>query len=169
MTTDPVTSLASTPTDTCELLQRPLSVIVGTRDAANRPHLVRALGYRVHQSGVPTRGLTVFLDMVGAAQVIADVRENGQVAVVFSQPTTHRSVQFKSALARIEPQQPGDPDLVLAYIERMLAEICSLGYPRELIAAMFNHHPEKLINLAFVADQVFEQTPGMLAGQLIHG
>ena len=165
--TDAVTPPTSI--DTGELLQRSLSVIVGTRDADNRPHLVRALGYRVHPSGVPTRGLTVFLDMVGAAQVIANARENGHVAVVFSQPTTHRSVQFKSASARIEPQQPGDHEQVRGYIERMLNEICSMGYPRELIAAMFNHNPDKLINLVFVSEQVFEQTPGMQAGQLIHG
>lgn len=155
------------PLDAGALLQRAVSVIVGSRDAANRPHVVRALGYRMHDAARPERGLTIFLDGVGAAQVIADVRDNGQVAVVFSQPSTHQSVQFKGAAARIEPLQPGDAERVQAYIRAMTDEICSLGYPGQLVPAMFSHDPERLINLSFVPDQAFEQSPGVLAGQAI--
>jgi hypothetical protein len=152
-------------TDSGALLRRSVSVIVGTRDAGNRPHVVRALGYRVHPSGAPTNGLTIFLDRAVAEPVVADVRDNGQVAVVFSEPSTHKTVQFKSASARIEPQQPGDAALVLDYVERIVIEICSLGYPSEVIAGMFAHQPDSLINLSFVPDQAFDQTPGALAGQ----
>lgn len=155
------------PIDSNALLQCAVSVIVGTRDAANRPHIVRALGYRVHPSGVPARGLTIFLDLAGAAHVIADVRDNGHVAVVFSQPSTHKSVQFKGAAARIEPPQAGDRELVRDYIQRLTVEICSMGYPSQLVPGMFTHDPDQLINLSFVPDQAFEQTPGVLAGQPI--
>lgn len=152
-----------------ELLRLSLSVIVGTRDAANRPHLVRGFGFRLHPSGLAANGITVFLDLTGAAQVVADVRDNGHVAVVFSRPSTHKSAQFKSSAARIEPQQPGDRALVLDYIERITAEICSLGYPDTTVRGMFNHRPDRLINLTFVPDQVFDQTPGAMAGQPISG
>lgn len=169
MPTGSDSATAATQLDSCALLRCAVSVIVGTRDASNRPHVVRALGYRVHPSGIPARGLTIFLDQLGAANVIADVRDNGHVAVVFSQPSTHKSVQFKSAAARIEPQRAGDADLVRTYIEHVVEEICSLGYPRDLIPVMFTHHPEHLINLSFVPDKAFEQTPGAQAGQPLHG
>ncbi len=155
--------------DSCALLREALSVIVGTRDAANRPHVVRAFGFRLHPSGVAANGITVFLDLTGAAQVVADVRDNGHAAVVFCRPSTHKSVQFKSSSARIEPPQPGDRALVQNYIEQITAEICSMGYPAATVRGMFNHRPEQLINLTFVPDQVFDQTPGALAGRAISG
>src|SRR4249920_648851 len=87
------------------LIARRVSIIVGSRDADNRPHVMRAVGCRL---SADLRRITVFLAPSSSAQVLADLRSNASIAVVFSEPTTHRTVQFKGSDALVAPIEPGD-------------------------------------------------------------
>lgn len=148
--------------DQAALLRRRVSIIVGSRDEAQKPHLMRAVGARLSPD---RRELTVFLDSRGGRQVLDDLRANGQIAVVFTEPSTHRAAQFKGRDVRIELPGPGDRALVEHYIECFADEIGSLGYPRELVRAMFAHRDEDLVAIRFAPGEAFDQTPGPGAGK----
>lgn len=143
--------------DFAALIRRRVSIIVSSRDAARTPHLMRAVGCRLAPD---RRELTLFLDRRGGRQVIEDVAANGQVAVVFSEPSTHQSVQVKGRDARTEVPRPGDHALVEHYIECFADEIAPLGYPRELVVALFAHRPEDLVAIRFTPGEAYDQTPG---------
>ena len=57
-----------------ELMGRRVSIIVGSRDAALRPHLMRAVGCMLSDD---RRQVTVLIDQRSAATVLADLRANG--------------------------------------------------------------------------------------------
>lgn len=146
-------------------LQRAVSVLVATRDARNTPHIARALGL---QAAPRPDGVALLLDGAAAADTLADVQANGQVAVVFSEPSTHRSVQLKGCDARVEPAGAADAAAAQAYIARMTQEIGQLGFPPELVAGLFSHDPAGLRVLRFTPVEAYEQTPGPQAGEPLH-
>jgi hypothetical protein len=138
-------------------LERRVSIIVAGRDAQLQPHLVRALGCRVQRQ--PLR-VTVVVAADTAGKVLDDLRANDLVAVVFSEPSTHRTVQLKGAQVRIEPASAADRDLARDYAGRFCAEVVSLGYAEELIANLVNHDPAQLLAVSFTPIASFDQTPG---------
>ncbi|HYE39987.1 MAG TPA: hypothetical protein VEB23_08655, partial [Ramlibacter sp.] len=82
---------ATLPADLVAMMARGVSVIVGSRDASLRPSVMRGVGSRVEDGG---RAVTVYLSRPQSRQVIQDLAATGHIAVVFSEPSTHRSVQL---------------------------------------------------------------------------
>lgn len=146
------------------LMRRRVSIIAATCDAQRRPHLMRALGCRLAPD---RRELTLFLSSGSGAELLADLRANGRIAVVFCEPSTDRSLQLKGAGVRIEPPAPGDAALVEHYIECFADEIATLGFDRLLVQTMFRHRPEELVGVRFTPCEAYEQTPGPQAGARI--
>ena len=144
------------------LIRRRVSIIVGSRDERNRPHVMRAVGCRLAED---LRRITVFMPPSSSAHVIADLRANGLIAVVFSEPSTNRTLQFKGRDAQIVPAEPGDPAIVARYVERFAQEIGELGFPAEVVKTMFAHDDDDLVALRYTPDAVFEQMPGPKAGE----
>lgn len=143
------------------LLQRPVSVLVATRDASHQPHVVRALGL---QCAPRRERIAVLIDGSAAQDTLADVRANQQVAVVFCEPSTHQTVQIKGRDAWLEPARPADAATARGYISRMVTEIGLLGFPPEMVQALFSHDPTALQILSFTPCEAYEQTPGAHAG-----
>lgn len=81
-------------------LQGAVSIIAATRNAEHRPALVRAQGCRVDPGG---ERLAVLVVACQAAELLEDIRDNRRVAVVFTRPSTHRSVQIKGEDAQVVP------------------------------------------------------------------
>lgn len=146
------------------LMRRRVSIIAATRDAQQRPHLMRALGCRLAPD---RRELTLFLSSGSCAELLADLRENGRIAVVFCEPSTDRSLQLKGEGVCIEPPAPGDAALVEHYVECFADEIATLGFDRVLVKTMFHHAPQELVTVRFVPNEAYEQTPGPQAGARI--
>lgn len=143
------------------LMRRRVSIIAAGRDAQHRPHLMRAIGCRLSED---RRELRLFMAAATSAEVLADVRANGLVAVVFSEPSTDRTLQLKGDDARIEPLEPGDHALVNHYIDCFADEIGMLGFDRALVKTMFLHQAQDLVALRFTPREAYEQTPGPNAG-----
>jgi len=146
------------------LMRRRVSIIAATCDAQHRPHLMRALGCRLAPD---RRELSLFLPSGSAAELLADLRANGRIAVVFCEPSTDRSLQLKGTDVRIEPPAPGDAALVEHYIECFADEIATLGFDRVLVKTMFRHRLEELVSVRFTPREAYEQTPGPQAGARI--
>lgn len=158
-------SLLSAPFAT--FLEGGMSINIAARGAGNLPSIARAMGCRFSRD---RRRVTVFLSRAQSAGLLADVREHGTVAVVFSEPATHRSWQFKGADAREEPLARGDAGRIQAYVETFVRDVAPLGHPPELVRTLFasprsSEPPADWTAVTFTPTDVFTQTPGLAAGE----
>lgn len=158
MTTTPSTPLG---TAQVELITGRVSIIVASRNAQLRPHLMRAVGCRL--AGDYGR-VTVLLPEAGGREVLADLRENRQIAVVFSRPSTNQTVQLKGDDATVGPCGPADKALADQYLQGFIEEIGQLGHAAEVAHTILGHD-RGLTAVHFTVAAAFEQTPGPAAGQ----
>ena len=138
-----------------------VSIIVAARDARNETTVSRALGCRVADDG---RRVTVFVSAAQSGVLLADVRDNGVIAVVFSQPTTHRAIQLKGTDAAVVPLAPDDPHVLAAYRGSMTARVAPLGFSESFVRAFLSVAPGDVVAIAFTPSAAFSQTPGPKAG-----
>jgi hypothetical protein len=148
------------------LIARPVSANVASRDAAHRPHLTRAIGFR---PCADLQRVTVFLPAAASACVLDDVRANGQIAVVFSEPATDRTVQLKGSDARIVPVDASDREHLRAYAEGFADAIGELGFPREVAQTVLHAPADDVVAVQFTPCEGFDQTPGPGAGRPLEG
>ena len=142
------------------LLQRGCGVSIASRDATCLPDLVRGVGQRVEPNGE----ITVFLSRVDGAGVLANLRENGAIAAVFSQPSTHRTVQMKATRVSIATATAADVETVERCRAAMSAELHAIGYGPEFARALLACEPGDLVAVRFAPESAFDQTPGPKAG-----
>ncbi len=137
-----------------------VSIIVGSRDASLRPHLIRALGCRLDGE---RRRVTVLLPRRASERVIADLQANGRIAVVFSEPTTHRTLQLKGDDAQVVPCVAADSALAETHLREFIAEIGELHFAPE-VAVTIHDRDDGMVAVQFTVTEAFEQTPGPQAG-----
>lgn len=152
---------ATLPADLVAMMARGVSVIVGSRDAKLRPSIMRAVGSRVEANG---QDITVYLSRSSSRQLIQDIAATGQLAVVFSEPSTHRTVQLKASRAEIRAAVDGDAPVLAAYLKSMEHEIQQVGFAPPLTRAMLAHRLDDVVAVRFTPEQAFDQTPGPRAG-----
>jgi hypothetical protein len=143
------------------LMARRVSIIVGSRDAAQRPHLMRAVGCRL---SADRRCVTVLMPQASGRQVLDDLRDNGQVAVVFSEPSSNHTLQLKGNDAVVTPCGADDAALAERYRLDFADEIGQLGFAAQVAQTMLSHD-DALAAVHFTVNAAFEQTPGPTAGE----
>ena len=103
-------------------------------------------------------------------QLLQDLASCGRIAVVFSSPSTHRSVQVKGTGINGRAATADDLPLLMRYRQAMEYEICSIGYRVEFLHAMLAFELEDLVAISFTPAEAFDQTPGPKAGsQIVQG
>ena len=146
-------------------IQGPVSVIVATRDAGLAPDVVRGCGCRVSRD---RRQVTVLIEPGRASSLLDDIAANGLVAVVFSQPSTHRTIQLKGDDARVVPVTAADRAAARRHQQLWCADLVSIGYaPGFAVAVHGGNGP--LAAIRFTPTSAFQQTPGPGAGQPLRG
>lgn len=138
-----------------------VSINVAARDAHNIPTLTRALGCRV---SADRRTVTVFVAVPDAARLLDNLRINGAIAVVFSQPSTHHTIQLKGADARVVERQPDDAVVFENFAAALAADLAHYGWLESYVRTMLSHDDENIVALAFTPNAAFNQTPGPAAG-----
>jgi hypothetical protein len=149
------------PPDLLAMIERGVSAHVASRDAAMRPSLMRALGSSVSDGG---RAITMFASRRQSRQLIQDIAATGHVAVVFSEPATHRTVQVKATRATLRNAEPADEPVLARYLASMEHEILRIGVGAHLTRAMLSHRLDDLVAITFEPETAFDQTPGPRAG-----
>lgn len=149
--------------ETAGFIQGAVSIIAATRNAEHRPSLVRAQGCRVDPGGA---GLAVLVVADQATELLDDIRDNRRVAVVFTRPSTHRSVQVKGEDARVVAASAQDLALAAGYRDAMVAELALIGVPEARVRALLAGVGE-LVAIAFSPTSAFVQTPGPDAGRVL--
>lgn len=144
------------------MMAKGVSLILSSCDHALNPSVMRAVGSRVEDGG---RRLTGYLARSQSAQLLNDIASSGRLAAVFSQPSSHLTVQFKSRRVRLRETDEADRAHLQRYLVSMEEELVALGYPHELASVMLAHRAEDLVAVEFEPDEAFDQTPGQRAGQ----
>lgn len=137
-----------------------LSINAGSGGPDGLPSQCRAFGCRVGADGQ----VSVFLAAPQAADLLRDAARSGRVAVVFSEPPTHRTFQIKGRGAQVQPLAEGDPARVAAYRAAFVQCLVPLGFTEPLVRALLDCRDEELVALTFIPVAVFNQTPGAQAG-----
>jgi len=137
-------------------------VVIASSDGGLEPDVVRGCGCRVSRN---LRRVTVFYDKARGDGVLEDFAGNGRIAVVFTQPSTHRTIQLKGADAGTVRTAASDLAFAREHREKWIEELCRLGYTREFSAAVWGPLPQALAAISFTPTAAFQQTPGPDAGQ----
>lgn len=143
------------------LMTGQVSIIVGSRDAGLRPHVMRAVGCRLSDD---RRRVSLLMPEHSSRLVLEDLRENGQIAVVFTEPSSNRTLQVKGADACVAPCGADDGALAERYLDGFVAEIGQLGFSREVAHSILSRGAP-LVAVHFSVAAAFEQTPGPAAGE----
>jgi hypothetical protein len=143
------------------MVDRGVSVIVASRDAALRPSIMRGVGSAISADGTQ---VTVFLRRSQSRQLMQDIEAGGGLAVVFSEPPTHRTLQLKARQASLRPASPTDQPQLARYLASMQGELAQVGYGPEFAAAMLSAPLEDVVAVQFTPESAFDQTPGPRAG-----
>ena len=147
--------------DTGAFLETGISIVAASRDDTLSPSIARASGCRV---SADRRAVSIFLPSSQATRLVDDVRRCACVAVVFSRPSTHRTLQLKAEDARVRPATADEASVVERYVEAFGREIGLLGHTDEQAQAMFAFRLDDLVAIDFTPSAAFEQTPGPKAG-----
>lgn len=139
-------------------LESGVSVLVGTRDRLLVPEGARGFGVRVLPGGTE---IEVFVPDAWGERTLANLADNGRIAVSVAQPEDHRSVQVKGAMIAIRPGSEAERAAIDRYREALIAKFSVIGYPPSLFHRL-NVWPCHVVRLRVEA--LFEQTPGPRAG-----
>ena len=159
-------SPALLPVDLLAMMERGVSVIVASRDADLRPSIMRAVGSHVAEGG---RAITVFVTRRQSRQLLQDIAATGHVAVVFSEPATHRTVQVKATRASLRNATAADAPLLGRYLASMEHELQRVWISPPLTRAMLAHELDDVVAIGFEPELAFDQTPGPSAGSRLAG
>jgi hypothetical protein len=149
------------PNDQLRFLQGPIICFLGTRDRALRPGVAWASAVRA--DGVAGT-ITFLLPDAESARPLADIEDNGLIALTALDPLSHQSYQYKG---RFLSQRPGnDDDRALCDIQRSkaCARVDELRLPGHLFAR-YVFWPGTAIT--FRVEEIYDQTPGPNAGRQI--
>jgi len=139
-------------------LQQGVAINLGTRNAQLEPNAARVTAALVDAD---RRHLVLYVPKVAAKSVLADLRANGQAAVVFARPEDDRACQVKGIFVSHRPARATERDAVVAQWDGFVRQLEIVGLPGEA-ARPWIFWPCVAIRLRVQA--VFSQTPGPGAG-----
>lgn len=142
------------------------SLAIASRDARNRPSLVKAVACRV---SADRRRVTLYLDQQLGQGVVQAVREGFPVAAVFSEPATHRTLQLKAERGEVGTVSPAEREQARQHFIGIVEHISALDYPEDGVRCYFHYTPEQLVAVSFTPTEAYEQTPGPRAGAPLRG
>lgn len=143
------------------LIDGGISAIAAACGHDQRPSVMRAVGTHITPDG---RRITVWLAASQSAELLRQVAETGRLAVVFSQPASHRTVQVKTRRVQQRPATADDLPVLLRYRAAMEQEVALVGFPPLFTQAMLAFDLADLVALSFEPEAAFDQTPGPKAG-----
>jgi len=143
-----------------EFMEGGVSLLVGSRDGALRPTSARGFGVEIDAASGTA---TVFLAAAGAALTLGNLRENGQIALTFSRPVDHRSLQVKGSVLSITETDERQRGVQDRYFSLFCEGLVWSGL-REHLLRRIRYYPSYAVS--FRIESMFDQTPGPGAGRV---
>jgi hypothetical protein len=142
-------------------LQSGISMHAASVGPGNVPEITRVAGCRIAPD---RRTVTIYLVESQGRALLEHVRASGRIAVAFTRPKTHRTVQLKGSDAKVVAPRTED----FADIDRQVATfdagLRAVGFPDRFGWVLAGGSPLGLAAVAFTPAQAFLQTPGPSAG-----
>jgi hypothetical protein len=135
-----------------------VAVQVGTASNAGKPQAANAWGPRVNPNGT----VTVFLDTDASGPTLANLAMNGRIAVIFADPITYRSIQFKGKWLTSAVPTEDERAWVRRHRDLFASTTVLVGDNPE---AMRNRWLQDTTRIDFSVERAFDQTPGPNAGR----
>ena len=148
--------------DHTRFVQGGVSINAASSGPGNVPAVSRALGCRV---SADRRRVTVFLAASRSAALLEAIAASRRIAVVFSQPSTHRTIQLKGVDAARAGLEDGDWALIERCSEGFGADLAAAGYGEGLAGLLLDAEPADVVAVSFSPSAAFNQTPGPGAGR----
>lgn len=152
------------PSDIVEFLHGPQVMALGTRSAKLRPAMGRILGAF---ADAPTDRISFFLPNVQSEPHLANLADNGLVAMTAGEAKTHRNYQFKGRVVDIRASTDGDAairDLYRDKLTRYFREEYFMPLPDNFFGDFI---ADPSTTITFRISKIFNQTPGPNAGKPI--
>lgn len=138
-----------------------VSIITASRCPDKAPAVARAAGCRVSRDGSQ---ITLLVSVSQGSALLEAVRATGAIGAVFSQPSTHRTIQMKGDDAAVGALEPGDAELRARYADAFAAEVGPFGFSEALARALVWAPDDDFVAVSFTPTSAFDQTPGPRAG-----
>jgi hypothetical protein len=142
--------------------QSGVSIVLASCDRT-RPVVGRAVACRI----APDGEMRVVLRESSNLRLLDALRDGARLAVTFTQPTTHRSIQLKAPGASLVPANASDAPAAIVQTAAFRRELMEIGYSETFAAAYCGFEPHDLVTIAFLPAQAFVQTPGPSAGSAL--
>jgi len=143
-------------------MQGGVSISMSSCDADHNPSVCKALGCLVAPD---FQSVTIFAAASHSPELMAALAQTGAIAVAFSEPSTHRTLQIKGKDARIAAAEAGDAARVEAYRTAFVRELQPLGFDALPIRTFLACDADDIVRIHFSPCAAFTQTPGPHAGQ----
>ncbi len=139
-------------------LEEGLPTHIATRNANLTPSGARATAVKVDAD---RERVTVYVPAVAAPSLLADLQDNGQVAVVLARPADERSCQIKGAFIDSWTASAEEEAFIVDQWKRNLGALEVVGYAASG-TELWKMWP--CVAVRFRANALFTQTPGPNAG-----
>jgi hypothetical protein len=149
------------PPEVLDFIQSGVSVIVGVVGADGRAQAGRAIASRAVAGGV----IRVMYPAEGNSVITASAQSGGPIAVTYSAPISHRTIQLKAGSSRLEQLEPEDRISVETQVDAFAGVLRSIGFPPPFVQAFCANRSVSICVLSFVPQAAYEQTPGPGAGR----
>lgn len=145
-----------------QFIQRGVSINVASSSRSNRPSVSRALGCRLSADRCQ---VVIFFSAECSATLLADLRNDGAIAAVFSMPSTHQTIQLKGRNVRFVSLEGSDHAILAGYRQAFMTEIVATGQREALASTIVPENRADVVAVSFTPTAAFVQTPGPAAGR----
>jgi hypothetical protein len=138
-----------------------LSITASSRNSRLIPSLSRVISCKVSEN---RDFITLYLAGQHAHQLLLDIKQSGSLAVVFSRPSSHQTIQIKGLNAKQLEVEPTDLAGIYRSTQAFCDDLQSIAYNPEIGRALHGCSEEQIVAIGFTPAMVFEQSPGLKAG-----
>jgi hypothetical protein len=109
--------------------------------------------------------LLVYLPTARSAKLLEAIASSGAIAMVFSEPRSHKTIQVKGSDAELLSDTHADPALLAKYRSGLRSHLVPLGFSEAMVDALVKIDAAGTTAVMFTPTSVFDQTPGPRAGE----
>jgi hypothetical protein len=108
--------------------------------------------------------MDIFIDKSSCDEAVANLRDNGRVAVCFVDVNDLHSLQIKGRCVEVDEPGPDDWGWVDRHRAAFTEAVGFIGFPPQIIRHLWSM---QVVRIRFVIDEFYDQTPGPDAGRAI--
>lgn len=140
-----------------------VSILVASCREGGLPACVRGVGAAVARG---RKQVTVYVTDEVSGELLEGLQPGRPIAVTLCRPIDHRTIQLKGPVLEVRPSGDGDRLVQERYLAGFVEQLYCVGLPRA-ITQRLRIFPSTAV--VFEVDELFDQTPGPGAGQVLTG